>query len=91
MALQVVVFGARGNAQTQELIRTVWGKALPGRLLLVVEPGTSLPASHPCADVGMQNGQPTAYVAQGATRAGPIQSPVQLSQLLNLPQRGPAA
>ena len=25
MALQVVVFGARGNAQTQELIRTVWG------------------------------------------------------------------
>jgi uncharacterized protein YyaL (SSP411 family) len=86
MALQVVVFGARGNAQTQELIRTVWGKALPGRLLVVVEPNDSLPAGHPCADVGMQNGQPTAYVCQGATRAGPIQSPVQLSQLLTLPQ-----
>ncbi len=91
MALQVVVFGARGNAQTQELIRTVWGKAMPGRLLIVVEPGMSLPANHPCADAGMQNGQPTAYICQGATRAGPIQSPVQLSQLLNLPQRGPAA
>jgi uncharacterized protein YyaL (SSP411 family) len=91
MALQVVVFGARANAQTQELIRTVWGKALPGRLLIVVEPGMSLPAGHPCADAGMQNGQPAAYVCQGATRAGPIQSPVQLSQLLNLPQRGPAA
>jgi len=87
MALQVVVFGARGSAQTQELIRTVWGKAVPGRLLVVVEPGDSLPASHPCADVGMQNGQPTAYVCQGATRAGPIQSPVQLSQLLTLPQQ----
>ena len=86
MALQVVVFGARANAQTQELIRTVWGKALPGRLLVVVEPGGSLPANHPCADVGMQNSQPTAYVCQGATRAGPIQSPVQLSQLLTLPQ-----
>ena len=86
MALQVVIFGARGNAGTQELIRTVWGKALPGRTLVVVEPGDSLPASHPCADVGMQNGQPTAYVCQGATRAGPIQSPVQLSQLLTLPQ-----
>jgi uncharacterized protein YyaL (SSP411 family) len=92
MALQVVVFGARANAQTQELIRAVWGKALPGRLLVVVEPGDSLPAGHPCADLGMQNGQPTVYVCQGATRAGPIQSPVQLSQLLTLPQqRGPAA
>jgi hypothetical protein len=64
---------------------------MPGRLLIVVEPGMSLPANHPCADAGMQNGQPTAYICQGATRAGPIQSPVQLSQLLNLPQRGPAA
>ncbi len=87
MALQVVVFGARANAQTQELIRTVWGKALPGRLLMVVEPGMSLPAGHPCADVGMQNNQPTAYVCQGATRAGPITSPVLLSQLLTLPQQ----
>jgi len=87
MALQVVVFGARGNPQTQELIRTVWGKALPGRLLVVVEPGTSLPAGHPCADVGMQNGQPTAYVCQGATRAGPITSPVLLGQFLTMPQQ----
>ena len=87
MALQVVVFGARGNPQTQELIRTVWGKALPSRLLLVVEPGMSLPAGHPCADVRMQNGQPTAYVCQGATRAGPITSPVLLGQFLALPQQ----
>ncbi len=87
MALQVVVFGARGNSQTQELIRTVWGKALPGRLLLVVEPGMSLPEGHPCAQAGMQNGQPTAYLCQGATRAGPITSPVLLGQLLTLPQQ----
>jgi uncharacterized protein YyaL (SSP411 family) len=87
MALQVVVFGARANAQTQELIRTAWGKAFPGKLLVVVEPGDTLPPNHPCADVGMQNGQPTAYVCQGATRAGPIQSPVQLSQFLTLPQQ----
>ena len=87
MALQVVVFGSRANAQTQELIRTVWGKAFPGRVLVVVEPGMSLPADHPCADVGMQGGQPTAYVCQGATRAGPIISPVQLGQFITLPQQ----
>ena len=87
MALQVVVFGPRANAQTQELIRTSWGKAFPGKVLVVVEPGVSLPPNHPCSDVGMQNGQPTAYVCQGATRAGPIQSPVQLSQFLTLPQQ----
>ena len=87
MALQVVVFGSRANAQTQELIRTAWGKAFPGKVLVVVEPGDTLPPNHPCADVGMQNGQPTAYVCQGATRAGPIQRPVQLSQFLTLPQQ----
>jgi uncharacterized protein YyaL (SSP411 family) len=86
-ALQVVIFGQRGQPQTQELIRTVWGKAVPGRLMLVVEPGDTLPEGHPCAGQGMQNGQPTAYVCQGTTRAGPITSPVTLSQILTLPQQ----
>ncbi len=37
--LQIVVVGPRNNPRTQELIRTVWGKALPNRLLYVVEIG----------------------------------------------------
>jgi hypothetical protein len=89
-ALQIVIFGSRGAPQTQELIRTVWGKALPSRLVLVVEPGETLPEGHPAARGSMQNGVPTVYICQGAFCSEPITSAVQLSQLLTLPrQRDP--
>ena len=45
--LQIVVVGPASNPRTQELIRAVWGKALPNRLLVVVESGEALPAGHP--------------------------------------------
>jgi uncharacterized protein YyaL (SSP411 family) len=89
-ALQIVIFGQRGAPQTQELIRTAWGKALPSRLVLVVEPGEALPPGHPAEKGGMQNGVPTAYICQGANCSPPFTSAVQLSQLLTLPmQRDP--
>src|SRR6202012_5542112 len=32
--VQVVVIGPRGHMRTQEFVRTVWGKAVPNRLLV---------------------------------------------------------
>jgi uncharacterized protein YyaL (SSP411 family) len=91
-ALQIVIFGSRGAPQTQELIRTVWGKALPSRLLLVVEPGETLPEGHPAAKGAMQGGVPTAYICQHTFCSEPYTSAVQLSQILTLPrQRDPNA
>jgi uncharacterized protein YyaL (SSP411 family) len=88
---QVVVVGPRSNPRTQELIRTVWGKALPNRLLYVVESGEALPAGHPAFGKGMQNGAPTAYLCQRNVCSPPITSAVALSQALTLPPRPPAA
>jgi uncharacterized protein YyaL (SSP411 family) len=88
---QVVVVGPRSNPRTQELIRTVWGKALPNRLLYVVETGEALPAGHPAFGKGMQNGAPTAYLCQRNVCSPPITSAVALSQALTLPPRPQAA
>jgi hypothetical protein len=88
--LQVVVVGPRSNPRTQELIRTVWGKALPNRLLYVVETGEALPAGHPAFGKGMQNGAPTAYLCQRNICSPPITSAVALSQALTLPPRAQA-
>lgn len=85
--LQVVVVGPRNNSKTQELIRTVWGKALPNRLLYVVETGEALPTGHPAFGKGMQNGAPTAYLCQRNVCSPPITSAVTLSQALTLPLR----
>jgi uncharacterized protein YyaL (SSP411 family) len=86
-ALQIVIFGTRGEPRTQELVRAAWGKALPSRLVVVVEPGDALPAGHPAAAGSLQNGQPAAYVAQGVNCSTPITSAVQLAQLLTLPRQ----
>ncbi len=84
---QVVVVGPRNNPRTQELVRAVWGKALPNRLVYVVESGEALPAGHPAFGKGMQNGAPTAYLCQRDICSPPITSAVTLSQALTLPPR----
>jgi uncharacterized protein len=84
---QVVVVGPRQNPRTQELVRAVWGKALPNRLVYVVESGEALPTGHPAFGKGMQNGAPTAYLCQRDICSPPITSAVTLSQALTLPPR----
>ena len=86
---QVVVVGPRSNPRTQELMRAVWGKALPNRLLYVVDSGEALPIGHPAFGKGMQNGAPTAYLCQRNSCSAPITSAVTLSQVLTLPPRAP--
>jgi uncharacterized protein len=87
---QVVIVGPRNNPRTQELIRAVWGKALPNRLVFVVDSGEALPLAHPAFGKGTQNGAPTAYICQRNTCSAPITSAVTLSQVLTLPPRAPA-
>jgi len=87
---QIVIVGARSNPRTQELIKAVWGKPIPNRLVYVVDSGEALPLSHPAFGKGMQNGAPTAYLCQRNTCSTPITSAVTLSQILTLPPRAPA-
>jgi uncharacterized protein YyaL (SSP411 family) len=84
-ALQILVIGHKGNARTQELLRTVWGKALPNRLVTQIEPGEPLPPGHAASGQVMQGGQPTAFICQRNVCSPPITSAVTLSQALTLP------
>ncbi len=83
--LQIVVLGARSNMRSQEFIRTIWGKAMPNRLLVVTESSDTLPEGHPAKGKPMQNGQPTVYVCQRNVCSAPVTSAVTLSQALTLP------
>ena len=85
--LQIVVVGPLSSPKTHELANAVWGRSLPNRLLIVVDPGQALPEGHPAQGKTMQNGQPTAYVCQSMTCSAPMTNPVTLSQILQLPPR----
>ena len=65
------------------------GRSLPNRLLVVVEPGETLPETHPAFGKAMENGQPTAYICQHQNCSAPISNAVTLSQVLQLPPRPP--
>jgi uncharacterized protein YyaL (SSP411 family) len=85
--LQIVVFGPVDNQKTLELIAAVQGRSLPNKLLIVVPSGASLPEGHPAKNLQMVNGNPTAYICQRGQVTQPIENPVALSQMLQLPQQ----
>jgi hypothetical protein len=83
------VKGAIDNIKTHELVSAVLGRSLPNRLLVVVPPEGALPPGHPAYDKSMLNGNPTAWLVQRGAISAPIDNPVALSQLLQLPQQRP--
>jgi uncharacterized protein YyaL (SSP411 family) len=84
-SLQVVIVGPARAAKTQELVAAVYGRSLPGRVVIVSEPDQDLPEGHPARGKTMENGQPTAYVCQNMTCSPPVTNAVALSQMLQMP------
>jgi hypothetical protein len=88
-ALQMVVLGDK--SRTQELLRAIWGKAMPNRLLVQVDRSEELPPNHPVFGKLLENGRPTVYLCQRNTHSEPITSAAVLAQAITLPQqRAPA-
>ncbi len=87
--LEILVLGAVENQKTLELIGAVQGRSLPNKLLVVVPPGQELPEGHPAKGKPMVNGNPTAYIVQRGQVSQPINNPVALSQMLQLPPPRP--
>jgi uncharacterized protein len=85
--LQIVIIGPIVNPKTHELVSAVMGRSLPNKTLVMVDPGETLPETHPAHGKKMENGVPTAYVCQRMTCSAPISNPVTLSQVLQLPPR----
>jgi len=84
--LEIVVMGSLDNQKTLELIAAVQGRSLPNKLLAVLAPDQKLPEGHPAHDKAMFNGNPTAYIVQRGAISAPVNNPVALSQMLQLPQ-----
>ena len=83
-AVQIVVAGPRADRGTRDLIRAVYDRSLPDRLLQVIPPDAQLPARHPAAGKGMVGGKPAAYVCKGQTCGLPVTHPKALATALAL-------
>jgi len=81
-AVQVVIVGRRESLDTTALLRVVYGRSLPNRILQVVAAGEALPASHPAAGKPAVGGKATAYICHGQTCSLPITEPAGLDKAL---------
>ncbi len=87
-ALQVVVIGRRGEADTDALIAAVTGRSLPTRVLQVVAPGTELPEGHPARGKGQEDDRATAYVCRGTFCSLPATDADAVDVILTTMRRG---
>jgi uncharacterized protein YyaL (SSP411 family) len=83
--LQVAIVGQRGEAGTDALVAAAIAAAGPDRVLQVAAPDAALPAGHPAAGKGQQDGRPTAYVCVGPTCSLPLTDADALRQALRDP------
>ena len=84
-SLIILVVGHKGNAKTQELVRTFWGKPVPNGMVVQIEPGAPLPPGHPATGRGMQGGHPTAYICQSGQCSDGFTDAAILANALTLP------
>ena len=80
--VQIVIRGARGEADTEALLRVVNAAPLPNLVLDVVVPGRDLPADHPAAGKGQIGGTATAYVCEGPVCSLPLTDAAALAAML---------
>ena len=79
--LQAAVVGARGDAATEGLLRTLATSAsLPNLVLQIVAPGADLPAGHPAQGKGQVGGKPTVYLCEGPVCSAPLTDPAALAE-----------
>jgi len=80
--VQIVIVGEETRAETQALVRAVFERSLPNRLLTSVKPGTKLPSMHPASGKGLEGGKPAAYLCFGTECSSPVTNPQELAARL---------
>jgi hypothetical protein len=78
-AVQIVIRGRRGAADTDALLRAVSGVGVPNQVLAVVAFDAALPAGHPAAGKDAVEGRATAYVCEGPVCSLPLTDPAALA------------
>jgi len=71
-AVQVVIVGRRGEADTDALSSAAWQAGHPLMVLQVIAPDAALPAGHPAAGKGQAEGRATAYLCRGPVCSLPL-------------------
>ena len=79
---EIAIVGERGAEDTRALLRTVFDRFLPNRVVALGQPGES-PAGIPLlADRPLRDGRATAYVCHHYTCQAPVTSPEELAAQL---------
>ncbi|QJE74363.1 thioredoxin domain-containing protein [Aerophototrophica crusticola] len=81
-AVQVVVAGEPGAADTRALLAAVHGLSLPTLVLTPLAPGMALPEGHPAAGKGLVDGKAAAYVCRYGSCGLPVTDPAELTKAL---------
>ncbi|NUJ80131.1 thioredoxin domain-containing protein [Methylocystis sp. FS] len=81
-ALQIVVIGETGAADTAALKRVIYGVSRPGRVLSIIAPGAALPRANPAFGKTLLGDRATAYVCRGMVCSLPIVEPDALAAAL---------
>ncbi|TCT11895.1 hypothetical protein EDC22_103208 [Tepidamorphus gemmatus] len=81
--LQIVIVGDRNTPRFNELVTVARSVADPNRSLLLLDPTTPLPASHPARGKGTADAGATAYVCRGMVCSLPVTDPIRLAELLH--------
>ena len=77
-AMQIVLVGTPGTADTEALADVVRRTSLPDRLFMRVPPETALPETHPAAGKTLIDGQAAVYICRGMTCSPPLTDPAAL-------------
>jgi hypothetical protein len=78
-ALQIVIRGRRGAADTDALLRAIAGVSLPDKVLAVLSPDADLPPDHPAQGKTQVEDRATAYVCVGPVCSLPLTEPAALA------------
>ncbi|MEK7245411.1 MAG: hypothetical protein AAB223_05265 [Pseudomonadota bacterium] len=87
--VQVVIVGARGEAETDRLLARTFAFSLPARALLVIPPGQGLPENHPAGGKGQIDGRATAYVCRGTVCSLPATGVDEFAETIRAMRAGP--
>ena len=79
---QIAIIGARGEADTDALLRAAFAAPAPTRLVNVIAPDAALPRNHPAHGKKQDGGGATAYVCVGQTCSLPLTEAAALMQTL---------
>ena len=82
--MQIVIIGEAEAERTRALVREVYSRAIPNKIVTVLPPGQELPPDHPAANRIKIEGQASAYVCIDQTCSLPQTTALGLREALEL-------